>query len=139
MSPKALAVEALEPMIARLPSFRRQQSDKLVISQRLIELLPSGKQGATRGPEQAGAKGKKYFDTVIVLACFPLGRQRSTLCCDLTPTRRSVHFARKTMKYLVPPIVIPILLLIGVAAYGLFGPPIVAGHHPASSLNSQSR
>ena len=84
--PKSLAAEALEPMIARLPSFRRQQSDKLVISQRLIELLPSGKQGATRGPEQAGAKGKKYFDTVIVLACFPLGRQRSTLCCDLTPT-----------------------------------------------------
>jgi|GEM_PF-6477042 len=44
------------------------------------------------------------------------------------------------MRYLVPPIVIPILLFLGVAAYGLFGPPIVAaGHHPASSLNSQPR
>jgi hypothetical protein len=44
------------------------------------------------------------------------------------------------MRYLVPPIVIPILLVLGVAAYGLFGPPIVeAGHHPASSLNSQAR
>jgi hypothetical protein len=43
------------------------------------------------------------------------------------------------MKYLVPPIVIPILLLIGVAAYGLLRPPIVAGYNPASSLNSQSR
>jgi hypothetical protein len=44
------------------------------------------------------------------------------------------------MKYLVPPIVIPILLLIGVAAYGLFGPPVVdTGHHPASSLSSQPR
>jgi hypothetical protein len=44
------------------------------------------------------------------------------------------------MRYLVPPIVIPILLVLGVAAYGLFGPPIVAAdHHPASSLNSQPR
>ena len=44
------------------------------------------------------------------------------------------------MRYLVPPIVIPILLFIGVAAYGLFGPAIVAaGHHPASSLSSQPR
>jgi len=44
------------------------------------------------------------------------------------------------MRYLVPPIVIPILLVIGVAAYGLFGPPIAAaGHHPASSLNWQPR
>jgi hypothetical protein len=44
------------------------------------------------------------------------------------------------MKYLVPPIVIPILLVIGVAAYGLFGPPTVAaGHHPAFSLSSQPR
>jgi hypothetical protein len=44
------------------------------------------------------------------------------------------------MRYLVPPIVIPILLVIGVAAYALFGPPIVpAGHSPASALTSQPR
>jgi hypothetical protein len=44
------------------------------------------------------------------------------------------------LKYLVPPIVIPILLLIGVAAYGLFGLPIVdAGHAPAAALTSQPR
>ena len=44
------------------------------------------------------------------------------------------------MRYLVPPIVIPILLFIGVAAYGLFGPAIIAtGHQRASSLNSQPR
>jgi hypothetical protein len=46
------------------------------------------------------------------------------------------------MRYIVPPIVIPILLFIGVAAYGLLRPPIVAagaGHYPASSLNSQPR
>jgi hypothetical protein len=71
--PKALAAEALAPMIAQLPIFRRQQSDNLVISQRLIELLPTGQQAATPGPEQAGAKEKKYFDTVMVLACLALG------------------------------------------------------------------
>jgi len=70
--PKALAAEALEPMIARLPIFRRQQSD-LVISQRLVELLPAGQQAATAGPEQAVAEKKKYFDTVIVLGCLALG------------------------------------------------------------------
>jgi hypothetical protein len=44
------------------------------------------------------------------------------------------------MKYLVPPIVIPILLLIGVAAYGLFGTPIAATGHPApAAVNSQPR
>jgi hypothetical protein len=71
--PKALAAEALAPMIAQLPIFRRQQSDNLVISQRLVELLPAGQQAATPGPEQAGAKEKKYFDTVMVLACLALG------------------------------------------------------------------
>ena len=44
------------------------------------------------------------------------------------------------MKYLVPPIVIPILLFIGVVAYGLFGPPIIAGGHPpATAVNAQPR
>jgi hypothetical protein len=44
------------------------------------------------------------------------------------------------MKCLVPPIVIPILLVIGVAVYGLLGPPIVAvGHAPAAAASSQSR
>jgi len=70
--PKALAAEALEPMISRMPIFRRQQSDNLVISQRLVELLPAGQQAATPRPEQDGAKEKKYFDTVMVLACLAL-------------------------------------------------------------------
>ena len=44
------------------------------------------------------------------------------------------------MRYLVPPIVIPILLFMGVAAYGLFGQPIVGvGNHPASSMSAQPR
>jgi hypothetical protein len=44
------------------------------------------------------------------------------------------------MKYLVPPIVIPVLLVIGVVGYWLLGPPIVAaGHAPASAVSSQSR
>jgi hypothetical protein len=38
------------------------------------------------------------------------------------------------MKYLVPPIVIPMLLFIGIVAYALLRPPIVVGHSlmPAS-------
>jgi hypothetical protein len=44
------------------------------------------------------------------------------------------------MRYLAPPIMIPVLLLTGVAAYGLLRPPIVvAGHAPTPTVNSQSR
>ena len=44
------------------------------------------------------------------------------------------------MKYLVPPIVIPALLFIGLVAYWLLGPPTVAtGPAPASAVSSQSR
>jgi hypothetical protein len=44
------------------------------------------------------------------------------------------------MRYLVPPIVIPALLFIGVMAYWLLGPPEVAADHaPASAVSSQSR
>jgi hypothetical protein len=32
------------------------------------------------------------------------------------------------MKYLVPPIVIPGLLFIGIAAYAMLRPPIIVGH-----------
>jgi hypothetical protein len=45
----------------------------------------------------------------------------------------------KTMKYLVPPIVIPFLLFIGILAYGLLRPPIIAGHPSAPAANSQTR
>ena len=34
------------------------------------------------------------------------------------------------MKYLVPPIVIPVLLFIGVVAYGVLRPPMIVGHKP---------
>ena len=43
------------------------------------------------------------------------------------------------MKYLVPPIVIPVLLFIGIAAYGMLRPPITADHPPAPAAISQSR
>jgi hypothetical protein len=70
--PKALATEALEPMIARLPIFRRQQSDNLVISQRLVELLPAGQQAAMPPREQSGVTEPKYFDVAMVLTCLGL-------------------------------------------------------------------
>ena len=44
------------------------------------------------------------------------------------------------MKYLVPPIVIPALLFIGIVAYAaLRPPPIIAGHSPVPVANSQAR
>jgi hypothetical protein len=43
------------------------------------------------------------------------------------------------MKYLVPPIVIPILLVLGIAAYALLGQPIVASHPPVSSATAPPR
>jgi hypothetical protein len=43
------------------------------------------------------------------------------------------------VKYLVPPIVIPLLLVIGIAAYALLKSPIVVVHPPAAAENAQSR
>jgi hypothetical protein len=71
--PKTLAAEALKPMIAQSPVFRRQQSDNLVISRRLVELLPSGQQAATPCREKAGATKKKYFHAAMVFVCIGLG------------------------------------------------------------------
>jgi hypothetical protein len=35
--------------------------------------------------------------------------------------------------------VIPALLLIGVLAYGMLGPPIIVGHAPVPTAHSQAR
>jgi hypothetical protein len=43
------------------------------------------------------------------------------------------------MKYLVPPIVIPVLLFVGIVAYGMLRPPIIVGHPPMSAVSSQTR
>jgi hypothetical protein len=60
--------------------------------------------------------------------------------CDLHRPADRVFFSKTMMKYLVPPIVIPILLLIGIAAYAMLGPPIVAvGHPSAPAVNAQPR
>ncbi len=71
--PKTLAAEALAPMIARLPISRPQPSDNLAITQRLVELLPAGGRSAPPGRKRAGAKDKKYFHAVMLLACLALG------------------------------------------------------------------
>ena len=76
---------------------------------------------------------------MLVLTALVLG-QRSTPYCDLTRLDDRVLFAGKIMRYLIPPVVIPILLFIGIAAYGLLRTPIVAvGHLPAAAANSQPR
>ncbi len=43
------------------------------------------------------------------------------------------------MKYLVPPIVIPVLLLIAIVAYSLLRPPLVPDHMAAPVVNAQPR
>jgi hypothetical protein len=43
------------------------------------------------------------------------------------------------MKYLVPPIVIPFLLFIGIVAYGMLRSPIIVAHPPAAAANSQTQ
>jgi hypothetical protein len=43
----------------------------------------------------------------------------------------------ETMKYLVPPIVIPVVLVIAIAAYGLLKQPIVAGQSSNPAAISQ--
>ena len=71
--PKAVAAEALAPMIARLPIGRLQPSDNLAITQRLVELLPASGQSALSGRKRVGAKDKRYFQAVMLLACLALG------------------------------------------------------------------
>jgi hypothetical protein len=44
----------------------------LAISQRLVELLPKGKDVATPGRAQAGTSEKKFSRSVLVFACLAL-------------------------------------------------------------------
>ena len=69
--PKSLAAEALEPMIARLPIFAAA-SGNLLISQRLVELLPAGQEAAIQRREQAGTNEQEYFHAAMVLTCLGL-------------------------------------------------------------------
>ena len=71
--PRAAAAEALAPIIARLSFERSQLSDHLAISRRLVELLPEDQRAASPARKQADAKGKKFLQTIIVLACLALG------------------------------------------------------------------
>lgn len=71
--PKALAVETLAPMIARLRIGRPPLSDNLVITRRLVMLLPARGQTTLASREQVGTRDKKYFFAVMLLACIALG------------------------------------------------------------------
>lgn len=71
--PKALAAEALAPMIARLPIGRPLASDNLAISHRLVELLPVHRRAARPIRKRLGAKDNRYFQVMLLLACFVLG------------------------------------------------------------------
>jgi hypothetical protein len=71
--PKARAAEALAILIARLPIRRTLSSDDLVISQRLVELLPDQKPAPLEGRQRAGAEQKKYRQAMVLLSCLALG------------------------------------------------------------------
>ena len=74
--PKALAAEALAPIIARLPFDRPERSDYIAISRRLVELLPEQPAAASPGRQQTGANGTKFLQTmqtILVLGCLALG------------------------------------------------------------------
>ena len=43
------------------------------------------------------------------------------------------------MKYIVPPIVIPVLLVIGIAGYAMFKGPLGVHHPHVPAVNSQPR
>jgi hypothetical protein len=43
------------------------------------------------------------------------------------------------VKYLVPPVVIPVLLFIGIVSYALLKPPLPVGHSVAPVVNAQPR
>ena len=64
-------------------------------------------------------------------------RLKKKECRLLPPIRFSSK--GKTMKYLVPPIVIPVLLFIGIVAYAMLRPPITDAHPPTPAANSQTR
>ena len=71
--PKALAAEALAPMIARLSLAWGQRSDNPAIAQRVVGLLPMRGQVAEPGREQTGAWDKRYSNAVMLLGCLALG------------------------------------------------------------------
>jgi hypothetical protein len=70
--PKKVAAEVLAPMIARLPIGRSGLTDDLVISQRLVELLPTPKRAGGPVREPVGAKHRRHLQVLILFACFAL-------------------------------------------------------------------
>lgn len=70
--PKALAADALVPVIARLTVGWPERADNLAISQRLVAFLPRREQMALSLREQTVGKDRKYFHAVIFFACLAL-------------------------------------------------------------------
>jgi len=72
--PKALAAEALAPMIARLPIARPLASDNMAVSHRLVELLPGHAETRTPAREPTTTqRDKGYYRAIILLGCLALG------------------------------------------------------------------
>jgi len=70
--PKALAAEALAPMIARLSIGRLPRSDDLAVARRLAGLLPMAEHAASPGRKSADAGVKKYLHAMMLFVCLTL-------------------------------------------------------------------
>jgi hypothetical protein len=70
--PKAAAVAALAPMIARLPICRPQRLDDWSISHRLVELLPRHSEAVRSSPAREAAKDKRRLHAAMIVVCLIL-------------------------------------------------------------------
>jgi hypothetical protein len=71
--PKAIAAEALAPMIARLSTGQSlARSDDLAVAQRLAGLLPTHEHAASPAREPANAGVTKSVDAILLLVCLVL-------------------------------------------------------------------
>ena len=146
--PKAQAAKSLAKLVARLPICRAQSSDDLATSRTIGGTLAS-KDGGFAGPagDMVGADKLLVGSDSLRQPCRCYCGSRQHVVIGAPLLRR--HFAdalwsnslsnRNIMKYLIPPIVIPVLLIIGVVAYGMLRPPIIAGHSPVPAANSPAR
>jgi hypothetical protein len=70
--PKALAAEALAPMIARLSAGRVPRLDDVAVARRLAGLLPMHEHAVSPGREPTNAGGEKYLPPIMLFVCLAL-------------------------------------------------------------------
>jgi hypothetical protein len=143
----------------RSMSMRRpQRSDYVAIAQRLGRASANAREFGRAGSRVGQYADQEIFSRCDVarLLCPWGGSILRHVVIGFRPGFRSVlrssalEFLEKwsllmpttrpsIMKYVVPPIVIPVLLFIGIVAYAMLRPPITDAHPPTPAANSQPR